>query len=697
MSLTIDSRLASTLDGGRRRSRSSERVERIGHGCFGASALPGGAPTAVEHAIVGADDVDVVEADGSCSLRPCAAQMAMAAWLAPRLGIGAQSGRCSTDQFQEDLMQEQRLPRARAIWLRQGAILTSLFASRGRRCPQHWLTLRWLPLRRLCISSTPRPQRSPLQLDCRYRAFRKESEKKKVRRRSPCLCVSKTREAAPGRRIMSFRSKLVGPRLTPVGRTWPPIRWAAQGIVQYIHAGHCRPSWERSTQPLLLSPRPTLSCFFFCSPSPSLFTTRNSSTMSHFDTLQLHAGQEVDPATNALAVPIYANSSFAFNDSAHGADLFGLRKFGNIYSRLMNPTNDVFEKRMAALEGGAAALATSSGQAAQGMVVMGLAGAGDNIVSSSYLYGGTYNAWANLFPRLGITTKFVKSEKPEDYAAAIDAKTKAIYIESIANPKYIVHDIAAIAKVAHDHGIPLVVDNTFGAGGYLVRPIEHGADIVVHSATKWIGGHGTTIGGVIVDSGKFDWSKSGKFPQFTRALGGLPRPQVLGYVWPHHGLETLSLRVGRIVENALSLAKWLEQHPQVSWVSYPGLESHPSHETAKKYLQRGFGGVLSFGIKGDAAQGSAFVDSLKLATNLANVGDAKTLIIHPASTTHQQLSDEDQLSSGVTKDLIRVSVGYEWIEDIKADFTQAFEKTSGVKGDVGSGQTGPAPGLSGSV
>ncbi|SAM86064.1 probable O-acetylhomoserine (thiol)-lyase [Ustilago bromivora] len=445
---------------------------------------------------------------------------------------------------------------------------------------------------------------------------------------------------------------------------------------------------------------------------------------SNFDTLQLHAGQEVDPATNALAVPIYANSSFAFNDSAHGADLFGLRKFGNIYSRLMNPTNDVFEKRIAALEGGAAALATSSGQAAQGMVVMGLCGTGDNIVSSSYLYGGTYNAWANLFPRLGITTKFVKSEKPEDYKAAIDAKTKAIYIESIANPKYLVHDIAAIAKVAHVAGIPLIVDNTFGAGGYLVRPIEHGADVVVHSATKWIGGHGTTIGGVIVDSGKFDWSKSGKFPQFTEPSAGYhglkfwdtfgpitfaiylrvvimrdlgPCQNPFGSFLLLQGLETLSLRVGRIVENALALAEWLEAHPQVSWVSYPGLASHPSHEVAKKYLTRGFGGVLSFGIKGDAATGSAFVDSLKLATNLANVGDAKTLIIHPASTTHQQLSDEDQLSSGVTKDLIRVSVGYEWIEDIKADFAQAFEKTSGVKGNVPSGETGPAPGLSGSV
>ena len=301
-----------------------------------------------------------------------------------------------------------------------------------------------------------------------------------------------------------------------------------------------------------------------------------------------------------------------------------------------------------------------------------------------------------LFPRVGITTKFVKSEKPEDYAAAIDSKTKAIYIESIANPKYIVHDIAAIAKVAHDHGIPLIVDNTFGAGGYLVRPIEHGADIVVHSATKWIGGHGTTIGGVIVDSGKFDWKASGKFPQFVEPSAGYhgmkfwdtfgaitfaiyirvvvlrdlgPCQNPFGSFLLLQGLETLSLRTQRIVDNALALAQWLEAHPRVSWVSYPGLLSHPTHELAKKYLKNGFGGVLSFGIKGD---GDKFVDSLKLATNLANVGDAKTLIIHPASTTHQQLSDEEQVSSGVTKDLIRVSVGYEWIEDIKADFEQAF-------------------------
>ncbi|KAN0062828.1 Homocysteine/cysteine synthase [Thecaphora frezii] len=357
------------------------------------------------------------------------------------------------------------------------------------------------------------------------------------------------------------------------------------------------------------------------------------------------------------------------------------------------------------------------------MVVLALCNQGDNIVSSSYLYGGTHNAWSTLFPRMGITTKFVRSEKPEDYAAAIDSKTKAIYIESIANPKYLVHDIAAIAKVAHDNGIPLIVDNTFGAGGYLVRPIEHGADIVVHSATKWIGGHGTTIGGVIIDAGKFDWKASGKFPQFTEPSAGYhglkfwdtfgpitfaiyARVVILRDLGPClnpfasfmllQGLETLSLRVERHVENALNLAKWLEAHPEVAWVSYPGLESHPSHQVAKKYLTRGFGGVLSFGIKGDAAKGSAFVDSLKLATNLANVGDAKTLIIHPASTTHQQLPDDEQLSSGVTKDLIRVSVGIEWIEDIKADFQQAFDKVKGVQGDVKAGETA-VPGLSGAA
>ncbi|KAK0533585.1 Homocysteine/cysteine synthase [Tilletia horrida] len=444
---------------------------------------------------------------------------------------------------------------------------------------------------------------------------------------------------------------------------------------------------------------------------------------SNFDTLQLHAGQEPDPGSNARAVPIFASTSFVFNDSAHGADLFGLRAFGNIYSRLMNPTNDVFEKRVAALEGGVAAVAAASGQSAQALALLSLAGNGDNIVASSFLYGGTYNQLKVLFPRWGVTTKFVNGLNPEDFAKAIDSKTKAIYIESIANPKYSVLDIEAIAKVAHDNGIPLVVDNTFGAGGYFVRPIDHGADIVVHSATKWIGGHGTTIAGVVVDSGKFDWKKSGRFPQFTEPSEGYhglkfwdtfgaitfaiyvrvvllrdlgPALNPFGAFQLIQGLETLSLRAQRHADNALNLAQWLESNPRVSWVSYPGLASHPTHDVAKKYLKRGFGGVLSFGIKGDAAAGSAFVDALKLASNLANVGDAKTLIIHPASTTHQQLTDEEQLASGVTKDLIRVSVGIEFIDDIKADFEQAFKATEGVKGDVPSGQ-GSAPGIAGAA
>ncbi|CAD6936187.1 unnamed protein product [Tilletia caries] len=452
---------------------------------------------------------------------------------------------------------------------------------------------------------------------------------------------------------------------------------------------------------------------------------------SNFDTLQLHAGQEPDPGSNARAVPIFATTSFTFNNSAHGADLFGLRAFGNIYSRLMNPTNDVFEKRIAALEGGVAAVAAASGQSAQALALLSLAGQGDNIVSSSFLYGGSYNQLKVLFPRWGITTKFVKTLDPADFAKAIDEKTKCIYIESIANPKYAVIDIEAIAKVAHDAGIPLVVDNTFGAGGYYVRPIDHGADIVVHSATKWIGGHGTTIAGVVVDSGKFDWQKSGRFPQFTEPSDGYhglkfwetfgavtfaiytakqhvvyirvvllrdlgPALNPFGAFQLLQGIETLSLRAQRHAENALALAKWLESNPRVSWVSYPGLPSHETHEVAKKYLKRGFGGVLSFGIKGDAAAGSAFVDSLKLASNLANVGDAKTLIIHPASTTHQQLNDEEQVASGVTKDLIRVSVGIEFIDDIKADFEQAFKATEGAKGDVPSGNAS-APGLAGAA
>jgi O-acetylhomoserine/O-acetylserine sulfhydrylase len=420
-----------------------------------------------------------------------------------------------------------------------------------------------------------------------------------------------------------------------------------------------------------------------------------------FDTLQLHAGQEPDPATNARAPPIYASTSFVFNDSAHGADLFGLRTFGNIYSRIGNPTVDVFEKRIAALEGGVAAVAASSGQAAQFMAISTIADTGDNIVSSAYLYGGTYNQFKVLLKKYGIGVKWVPDEKPESFAAAIDEKTKAIFIESISNPKYNVLPLPEIAKVAHDHNIPLIVDNTFGAGGYIVRPIEHGADIVVHSATKWIGGHGTTIGGVVIDSGKFDWARSGKFPGFTQASEGYHglkmsetfgpiafaikcRIEILrdlgaclnpfGAFLLLQGLETLSLRVQRHCDNALALAQWLDQHPKVAWVSYPGLEAHPSHKEAKRlFRHNAFGGVLSFGIKGDATIGSKVVDSLKLASNLANVGDAKTLVIHPATTTHQQLTAEEQFLAGVTPDLIRVSVGIESIADIIADFSHAFE------------------------
>jgi len=428
---------------------------------------------------------------------------------------------------------------------------------------------------------------------------------------------------------------------------------------------------------------------------------------TNFETLQLHAGQEPDPTTNARAVPIYATTSFTFNDSAHGARLFGLKEFGNIYSRIMNPTVDVFEKRIAALEGGVAAVAASSGQAAQFMAIAALAHAGDNIISTTNLYGGTYNQLKVFLPRLGIHTKFVASDKPEDFAAAIDDKTKAIYIESIGNPKYNIPDFEAIAKVAHEHGVPLVVDNTFGAGGYFIRPIDHGADIVVHSATKWIGGHGTTIAGVVVDSGKFDWGKHGKrFPEMIepaegyhglkfwetfgpitfairvrvdilRDLGSCLNP--FGAFQLIQGLETLSLRAERHAQNALALAKWLEKSAYVSWVSYPGLESHPSHALAKRYLKRGFGGVLSFGVKGGGAAGSQIVDGFKLISNLANVGDSKTLAIHPWSTTHEQLSETERVSSGVTEDLIRISVGTEHIDDIIHDFEQSFEAAAAAK------------------
>ncbi|KAH8927706.1 O-acetylhomoserine ami [Atractiella rhizophila] len=422
-----------------------------------------------------------------------------------------------------------------------------------------------------------------------------------------------------------------------------------------------------------------------------------------FETLQLHAGQEPDPATNARAVPIYASTSFVFNDSGHGADLFALKAAGNIYSRIGNPTVDVFEKRMAALEGGVAAVAAASGQSAQFMAIAAIAEAGQNIISTSYLYGGTYNQFKIFLKRLGITVKFVKGDDPAEFEKAIDENTRGIYLESIGNPKYNIPDIPAFAEVAKKHKIPLIVDNTFGAGGYLIRPIEHGANIIVHSATKWIGGHGTTIGGVVVDGGNFDWS-SGKFPQFTEPSEGYHglrfhqtfgpvafavrvRVEVLRDLGPAmnpfaaflllQGLETLSLRVDRHVSNTLELAKYLEQEKNVGWVLYPGLESHPYHAAAKKFLPRGAGSVLSFGIKGSAEDAARFVDNLKLASNLANVGDSKTLIICPAVTTHQQLAADEQIASGVTPDLIRVSVGTENITDILADFRQSFKATFG--------------------
>jgi O-acetylhomoserine/O-acetylserine sulfhydrylase len=423
-----------------------------------------------------------------------------------------------------------------------------------------------------------------------------------------------------------------------------------------------------------------------------------------FETLQVHAGQEPAPGTNARAVPIYQTTSYVFSDADHGARLFALQEFGNIYTRIMNPTTDVFERRIAALEGGVAALATSSGQAAQFLALSTICQAGDNIVSTSFLYGGTYNQFKVAFPRLGINVKFVEGDDPENFRQAIDEKTKALYVETIGNPQFNIPDFATLAHIAHENNIPLVVDNTFGCGGYLCRPIEHGADIVVESATKWIGGHGTSIGGVIVDSGRFDWG-NGKFPIFTEpspGYHGLNFYEVFGPNSPFgniafiirarveglrdlgpcmspfnaflllQGLETLSLRVERQAANALALANWLSEHPKVSWVNYPGLSNHPYHERGKKYLRNGFGCVLNFGIQGGREAGREFINRVQLASHLANVGDAKTLVIHPNSTTHQQLTDEEQLSAGVTPDLIRVSVGIEHIDDIKTDFEQAF-------------------------
>ncbi len=427
-----------------------------------------------------------------------------------------------------------------------------------------------------------------------------------------------------------------------------------------------------------------------------------------FETLQLHAGQTVDPATNSRAVPIYQTASYNFNNADHAANLFGLKEFGNIYTRIMNPTTDVFEKRVAALEGGVAGLATASGQAAQLIAITTIVQAGENIVSTSLLYGGTYNQFKVTFPRLGIDVKFVSGDSPEEFEKLIDAKTKALYLETIGNPRLNVANIKEIADVAHKHNIPLIVDNTFGAAGFIARPIDHGADIVVASATKWIGGHGTSIGGVIVDSGKFNWG-NGNFPIFTEpspGYHGLKFWEIFGADGPFgniafiirarveglrdlgpclspfnaflllQGLETLSLRIERHGQNALELATWLEKHPQVAWVSYPGLKSHPYHENAKKFLRNGlFGSVLTFGIKGGLEAGRTFINNVQLSSLLANVGDAKTLVIHPASTTHQQLSETEQQESGVTADLIRVSVGLEHIDDIKEDFEEALKAT----------------------
>lgn len=428
----------------------------------------------------------------------------------------------------------------------------------------------------------------------------------------------------------------------------------------------------------------------------------------HFETLQLHAGQQIDPTTKSRAVPLYQTTSFQFDNAEHAANLFGLKQFGNIYTRIMNPTTDVFEQRIAALEGGVAALATASGQAAQFLALTNILQAGDNFITSSYLYGGTFNQFKVSFKRLGIEARFADADNVESFVPLIDKNTKAIYLETIGNPRLNIPDFKKFADLAKEYDLPLIVDNTFGAGGYLFRPIEWGANLVVESTTKWIGGHGTSIGGIIVDGGNYNWG-NGKFPQFSepsegyhglnfwKVFGegnplGLPniafiiraRVEGLRDFGPSQspfnsflllqGVETLSLRVQRQVDNALALAQWLEAHPQVEFVWYPGLKSSPYHELAKKYLTNGFGGVLQFGIKGGVENGRKFIDSLQLISHLANVGDAKTLAIHPASTTHEQLSDEERAAAGVLPNLIRISTGIEHIEDIKADFEQAFAK-----------------------
>lgn len=427
-----------------------------------------------------------------------------------------------------------------------------------------------------------------------------------------------------------------------------------------------------------------------------------------FETLQVHAGQEIDPVTKSRAVPIYQTTSYVFDSAEHAANLFGLREFGNIYTRIMNPTTDVFEKRVAALEGGAGALATASGQSAQFIAMQNILQTGDNIVSSSYLYGGTYNQFKVTFKRLGFQVRFADLDNPADFEAKIDDRTRALYVETIGNPGFSVPDFERLAEIAHKHGIPLVVDNTFGAAGYLCRPIDFGANVIVEAATKWIGGHGNSIGGVIVDGGNFNWG-NGKFAYFTEPdeayhfmkfwdvfgssspfgnIAFIIRARVTGLrslgpsLSPFNsflflqGLETLSLRVQRTVDNALELAEWLQQQPQVDYVNYPGLKGNKYYELAKKYLRNGFGGVLSFKIKGGNEAADKLVNNLKLISHLANVGDAKTLIIHPATTTHQQLTEAEQRSAGVEPGLLRVSAGIEHIEDIKDDIRAAFKAAS---------------------
>ena len=423
------------------------------------------------------------------------------------------------------------------------------------------------------------------------------------------------------------------------------------------------------------------------------------------NTLALHAGQVPDPTTGARAVPIYQTTSYVFKSTEHAANLFALKEFGNIYTRLMNPTNDVFEKRVAALEGGTGALAVASGQSAIFYALLAITQLGDEIVSATNLYGGTYQLFHHTFPKLGRTVKFVDSQNIDAFQKAITPKTRAIYVETIGNPRLDVPDFETIAKIAHAAGIPLVVDNTVGIG--LVRPFEHGADIIASSATKYIGGHGTSLGGVIVDSGKFKWN-NGKFPEFTEpdpsyhglvywdALSNVPGMGNVAFIikirvtllrdigaalspFNAHqfllGLETLPLRQARHSQNALEVARWLKKHPLVKWVVYPGLEDNPNHKLAAKYLKKGFGGLVGFGVKGGLESGKKFINSVKLLSHLANIGDAKSLVIHPASTTHQQLTEAEQLATGVTADYIRLSVGLEDVEDIKADIDQALRKT----------------------